>query len=362
MANLQPHVGARGVMFLAVSYTLTFVGLIFVGLRAHGASRTKNGRWRWDFIWIILATAFLIPAVAISTVAVLSGMGSHVKTLTFPEVFKTAHYNYIALFVGQPALNFVKFSVIALLLSVQGPDAKKRKYFLWFLGALPMLGSIIQTILTFTSCVPMERLWKPIIPGECPRSAVSFDWNRWQGVQHGVIDITLALWPISIVWNLNTSKSVKFGFCVLMAVGIIPGLASFIRVTQLNQLKSTKDVTWDMPLFSVWTMVEAWLGIILSSIPPLRPLFLRVVYGIRGTNLGSSKTRPSGGISRMTGNHIQGIRTVEEGGEKSSVVDKGDVMINAISVSDSPKQDAELSNGGIMVSHAYTIEEDSKDH
>ncbi|KAF4548132.1 Hypothetical protein D9617_31g063680 [Elsinoe fawcettii] len=359
------HIGARGVMFLSVSYTLTFIGVVLVALRGYAASRDKNGKWRWDFIWIALATAFVLPAVATSTVATLSGMGSHVRTLSFPAVFKAAHYNYIALFVGQPALNFAKFSVIALLLSVQGPDAKKRKYFLWFLGILALLGSIVQTILTFTSCVPMERLWKPIVPGDCPRTNISYNWNRWQGVQHGVIDLILALWPISIVWNLKTSINVKIGFCFLMAIGIIPGLASFIRITQLDKLRSTKDVTWDMPLFSVWTMVEAWLGIILSSIPPLRPLFLRIVYGITGSSGGgSSKTRPSGGVSRMTGNNAtHAMRTMEEGTRgPATVIDKDEAIIatQSISVSEnSPKQGStDEGNGGIMVSHAYTIEEE----
>ncbi|KAF2219733.1 hypothetical protein BDZ85DRAFT_242936 [Elsinoe ampelina] len=280
-------------------------------------------------------------------------------------VFKAAHYNYIALFVGQSALNFVKFSVIALLLSVQGPDAKKRKYFLWVLGGLSFLGSIIQIILTFTSCHPMERLWKPIIPGSCPGRDLSYNWNRFQGVQHGVTDIILAVWPISIVWNLKTSVNVKVGFCVLMAVGIIPGIASFVRVTQLENLRSTTDATYDMPLFTVWTVVEAWLAVILSSIPPLRPLFLRLIYGITGsTGAGSSKTRPSGGVSRMTGNNTRVLRTMEEGRGPATLTDKDDVIVATTAVSvngHSPKQSSiEEPNGGIMVSHAYTIEEEKE--
>lgn len=36
-----------------------------------------------------------------------------------------------------------------------------------------------------------------------------------------MIDIILALYPVSIVWNLQASLKMKIGFCLLMAGGIM---------------------------------------------------------------------------------------------------------------------------------------------
>ncbi|KAG8629699.1 hypothetical protein KVT40_001318 [Elsinoe batatas] len=79
---------------------------------------------------------------------------------------------------------------------------------------------------------------------------------------------------------------------------------------------------------------------------------------------GSSKTRPSGGVSRMTGNNTHALRTMEDGRGPATLTDKDDVVVATTAVSvngHSPKQSSiEEPNGGIMVSHAYTIEEEKE--
>lgn len=59
----------------------------------------------------------------------------------------------------------------------------------------------------------------------------------------GITDLILALWPISIVWNLQTALRVKVGFCLLMAVGIVPAAAAFVRIQLLTRLHTAKDPT-----------------------------------------------------------------------------------------------------------------------
>lgn len=48
------------------------------------------------------------------------------------------------------------------------------------------------------------------------------------------VDLVLAIWPISVVWNLQTTLRIKISFCVLMStVGIIPCIAAIIKTLKL---------------------------------------------------------------------------------------------------------------------------------
>lgn len=72
-------------------------------------------------------------------------------------------------------------------------------------------------------------------------------------------DIFLALYPISIASNLQTSMRVKVGFCLLMMVGIVPGIASFIRFGLLHTIYNAKDFTcksWCLYIASVLIIVQ----------------------------------------------------------------------------------------------------------
>ncbi|PNS21557.1 hypothetical protein CAC42_916 [Sphaceloma murrayae] len=280
--------GGRGPILMGVGWFESILGIILCLLRLYGASQ-KAGHIRWDFLWVALATLFAIASHACFTVSILHGMGNHVKRLTFAQVFQALHWTWISIFIGIIAVVFAKWAIIALILQVQGPNAKRRRYFLWGLGAWIAACAIIQICLSLTQCEPMEKLWNPTVEGICPRSVHAGNWSYFQGAIAVASDFVLALWPISIVWNLQTTFKVKLGFCALMAGGILPAVASIVRTILLPGLFTSTDITWDFGGFMVWSATELWAVIILGSIPPLRPLFLRFFSKVHTTV--SSKTR-----------------------------------------------------------------------
>lgn len=56
-------------------------------------------------------------------------------------------------------------------------------------------------------------------------------------------DFVLALWPVSIAWNLQTTRRVKVMFCALMGVGMLPAIVSGYRVTHIPAPSTSKDIT-----------------------------------------------------------------------------------------------------------------------
>ncbi|KAF2219515.1 hypothetical protein BDZ85DRAFT_43220 [Elsinoe ampelina] len=234
--------GGRGPTLMVVGYVECLIGIVLCLLRLYGASQ-KAGHIRADFAWIAAATLFGIASHACFTVSILNGMGNHVDELTFGEIFQSLHWNWISIFVGIVAVTFAKFAIIALILEVQGPNAKKRRYFLWGLGAWIAGTGVIQICLSLTQCKPIDKLWNPTLDGECPTQLVAARWSYFQGAIAVVSDFTLAFWPISIVWNLQTTFKVKLGFCALMAGGVLPAIASIVRTILLPTLIDSTDIT-----------------------------------------------------------------------------------------------------------------------
>ncbi|PNS16265.1 Saccharolysin [Sphaceloma murrayae] len=310
--------GGHGPALLIVSWTQAAIGTFLVILRGY-AAREINGKWRWDFIWIAIANIMAIASQAALHVATMQGLGNHAKKLTYPQIFSSLQYIWYCIFIGLPAVVFAKYSIISLLLSVQGPTAKKRTWALWTMGAFMMIVAIVQICLSLFECKPIAKLWNPTIEGACPILKAAGEYSKFQGAVSAATDFALALWPVSIVWNLRTSMRVKVGFCLLMAIGILPSIAVVVRITLLPKISGSLDPTYDFTEFMFWAASELWAVIILSSIPPLRPLFLRVFYDIKsksGSYGGSKITTIRDGTNANRGPSVA-LQTMEEGKSKN---------------------------------------------
>ncbi|GAM87920.1 hypothetical protein ANO11243_059480 [Dothideomycetidae sp. 11243] len=346
-------IGGKGPLVLIITWALTAISVIAVGLRGYAASHT-NGKWRWDFIWAVICAVFGLMGAICLTVAVQYGLGNHIKTLIsldVNDIWATIHWLWISIFLGLAATTFAKYSMIALMLQVQGPTAHKRRIALYALGALFTIVNIIQIVLSYTQCRPISRLWDRELPGNCDGGAIASDWSILQGSIGAFADFVLALWPVGIAWNLQTTLKIKVMFCLLMGVGMLPAIVSVFRVTHIPAPSISKDITLDFADFMILCVVEFWAIVILTSIPVLRPLFLRIFYGIKSST--HSKSGPQskfsaahGGVSNhVTRNKSTGasrIMDTEKYGSEENVLGHDHMAMN------------------IMVSKAYAVEEDRK--
>lgn len=248
MATADPHyslIGGKGPLVLGVTWGLTALAFIAVALRGYAASHI-NGKWRWDFIWAAACIVFGVAGASFITVAVTQGLGNYLDVLLhlgIDHIWATIHWLWISIFLGLVATTFAKYSMIALMLQVQGPAATKRRIALWVLGALFTIVNAIQIALSYQQCRPIDKLWNRLLPGECKGGAIASDWSILQGSVGAFADFVLALWPVSIAWNLQTSMRVKVMFCALMGVGMLPAIVSGYRVTHIPAPSTSKDIT-----------------------------------------------------------------------------------------------------------------------
>jgi len=116
---------------------------------------------------------------------------------------------------------------------------------------------------------------------------------------------------------MKVSLRVKYGFCLLMVISILPGAASFGRLHMLGLRYLEEDIsckflpslllhqrpnrsdphaTDNMGLFIILAIVEIGTIVILGSIAPLRPLFLRW-FG-RDSRTARSASHPTGTFTK----------------------------------------------------------------
>lgn len=333
-------------MVLAVGLALTILAIVAIFLRALVASRI-NDRWRWDFIWIACCAVFGIPGAVAVTISTLHGLGNNQALLSYDDIVATIRWAYIAIFFGLVATTFAKLSMIALMLQVQGPTAKKRNYILYALGGACALVNLLQIVLSATQCSPPARLWDRRLPGTCPRGGLAENWSIFQGALGAFTDFVLALWPIGIVRNLQTTLRVKVMFCFLMGLGLLPTIASAMRLSKLPGISNgTDDITAAFGPFMLWIVVEFWAIVILTSVPVLRPLFLRIFYGIKSTGRGTT----SGGRSGLAVPLSTTATATAMGRPKSGAVRK----VTALEV----EEDDEA---GIVISKSYRVTDEDEE-
>ena len=117
-------------------------------------------------------------------------------------------------------------------------------------------------------------------------------------------------------------------------------VAASMRTRYTFILSHPKDPTYDLVTFLAWASTELWFVIIIASIPPLRPLFLRwagntkKVISRSGTR---SKTNQDGSIPLGSVAGAKGVMTNQDGSEENIL---------------QPKEDDER----IMVTKSYAIE------
>ena len=87
-----------------------------------------------------------------------------------------------------------------------------------------------------------------------------------------VSDISLALYPIAIVWNLHMHLRMKIGLCLLMGFGVVAGACAIIRTSELHVLSNTAAISFGVLPLTASAMTEMWITMIVASIPPSRPV------------------------------------------------------------------------------------------
>ncbi|KAL9018403.1 MAG: hypothetical protein Q9185_004310 [Variospora sp. 1 TL-2023] len=229
---------SRALELLLVTWIEFAVSLIFVALRFYTRIRITRNPWYDD--WVMLFTMVLtIVFSALFTAYAASGGARHIFYLNSDPAQKA--------FV-------LKLNWVSQVFSIAGIASGK--------------------------CSPPEALWNG--GGKCwdPEKVNTFDVVGASGF--AFIDFALSLTPITIVWNLQLSRAKKVALSMLLGLGIFSGICAVVKTVYVPTLTAKSDFTCTLLLtLLIWNANEVNVIIWAACCPTLRPLFVKLVHGVK---------------------------------------------------------------------------------
>jgi len=171
-------------------------------------------------------------------------------------------------------IGVVKISVCLTLLRVIERARRRISQFFWTLLVFIAVTHLALAMLFFLHCRPLAALWNPQIHGSC----LSTHTTVLAGYIGFAIDVSMDLVcagiPILVIHRLRTNARTKIALCTLMGLGVFTGVCAVIKAITLKGVFAD-DHTRGFTKPATWAAVEQFVGIIISSVPALRPLFSR---------------------------------------------------------------------------------------
>ncbi|PVH67739.1 hypothetical protein DL98DRAFT_637722 [Cadophora sp. DSE1049] len=273
MPSTKPEdLESRVPLLMGVLIGMGTASTIAVALRFLARARILRNIGSDDWTMLI-ALVFAILTSVTGTIAASYGMGRHIVSLEPWQIMKGLKFVWFARIFTQSSFGFVKLAIALLYLRV---FSVSRSYVLFIYGtiAFNFIVTTIWGVMTI-KCIPASANWDTsrLPTAKCINNPDSVSHL----VSHSVLDVTYVILPMLLIWNLRVPARAKAGLCILLSLGLFAAVCSMIKISKTAQLGKTDDITWEFTDLSIWNVAELNVGIIVGSIPPMRPL-LSCVY------------------------------------------------------------------------------------
>ncbi|KAI1125486.1 hypothetical protein F5Y10DRAFT_268024 [Nemania abortiva] len=227
----------------------------------------------WDDWTMVLAVVLALVTNIIVTLMVHYGVGRHAIYLREEQRVNAVYMIWLSAPFSPSSAAVGKISIALLLLRLMNRN-RWWETFLWILISLLVIVNLLLIIITFAQCTPVTFLWNRVgsgAHGTCWPPTVQQDYGYFQGAFSAFSDLILAVFPISIIWDLKMPLHSKLIMAVLMALGVIATAAATVKTVELRNL-ATPDFTWDAVPLVYWFLAENWIIIICACVPTVKPL------------------------------------------------------------------------------------------
>ena len=126
-------------------------------------------------------------------------------------------------------------------------------------------------------CSPVSFAWAKV-----PHESHCLNYRAWligTNIPHVFIDFSILCLPLHQIWKLSLSRMQKIGLSSIFLLGIFTSVISIVR-TYFNASIRLSGPTWDFTPVQLWSALEAWVGVVCVSLPPIAPL-VRFICGGR---------------------------------------------------------------------------------
>ncbi|KAJ9254840.1 hypothetical protein DTO207G8_3370 [Paecilomyces variotii] len=188
---------------------------------------------------------------------------------------------------------------ISIALSIMRLTVKRvHSIVLWAVISVTTIVGLVFWLMLTLQCRPVAFFWNRTGNGHCLSSDSIITMAYVYSVEAAVCDFTVGILPVFVIWNLQMNRRTKWAVAGILSMGCVASAAVVIRIPFLHHYKDP-DFLHATASISIWSNVEASLGITAGSLITLRPLFRFFRGGsLSGTRSGK-KTKDSMQLSEF---------------------------------------------------------------
>ncbi|KAE8360443.1 hypothetical protein BDV27DRAFT_41114 [Aspergillus caelatus] len=277
--------GGLGPMTNAVLWLEVVIFAVFAGLRIYTRKHILNAIGLDDYL-VVLALILHILYTIFVTIATHYGLGRLFADVGDPVIYsKATMYEVFSQVAGIMVIGVGKGAVGTFLLRIV--RNKIQIWFIWGCLGITTFITLFASITVVIQCFPVEKTWNPTVEGTCwiDFSKVGYTVGSW----FVAADFSFAILPWFIIWDLNMKQKEKITVACGLSLGIFAGICGIVRTVALAGLNASEYIYDTVPML-IWSATESCVTIMCSSIPVLRPLYVRIRYGTKDENGSSGNT------------------------------------------------------------------------
>ncbi|EXJ74941.1 uncharacterized protein A1O5_01637 [Cladophialophora psammophila CBS 110553] len=222
------------------------------------------GKLGLDDASTILALIFLVIQCGASIAAVNHGYGRPFELLSRSQAAQALKCFFLLQILYKLTMNCTKLSMLFLYLRI----FTDRPWFIrtcWSLITFVLCACISFTLATILQCNPIPRAWERWrIDGSCVDIYALWYSNA---VYNILTDFLLVLMVPPVIFKLKLPMRQKLALTCIFGLGVIVCAASISRLTTLYSSAYGDDITAGSLVSTIWTTIEAGLGVICANLP-----------------------------------------------------------------------------------------------
>ncbi|KAI4866682.1 hypothetical protein F4820DRAFT_239403 [Hypoxylon rubiginosum] len=245
--------------------TIMFGLRIFVRLFVTKSFGLDDGLTVVAYLALMVLTVMDISAVSL-------GSGTHISYV--PEDIL---YRFFELLSIQSILYFwvmalVRFAILAFIPRIVQDKIINR--ISWAVAAIIAAQTIGATVYRLTECIPFGDNFKsPDTPGlHCVGLKAHNGMMMGHGVIGIIVDMILLILPIWIICTKMIWSKKTLQIVLVLSIGVFAIATAIIRVALLAAIYLPIDLTWMMPFLTIWSGLEAHVGMWCCCFPALQPI------------------------------------------------------------------------------------------
>ncbi|CAN9376520.1 unnamed protein product [Alternaria alternata] len=261
--------------------------------------KAQQRLWTDDLL-LAIAWFFLLCQAILNQLSINLGFGKHALDIDFSHFDRITYYGATALTVSLAAITISKISFGVTLLRLT--DGYLKMY-VWFAIVTMAIFAIPAGVLPWILCKPLAKTFVDILPGTCITKEPSIIYGRFQAVWSALMDFSLALIPWKILLGLQMRSAEKIGAGIAMSLGLLAGATAILRARYV-ELLAHQDLSYDAYNSVIWSVAEASMTMVATSIPVLRVFVRRVTNSAMENfryNVAHGKSSRTGGSSNPSG-------------------------------------------------------------